>query len=736
MLFRYCTKTSILFGFPLKGYNNSQDRPEEQEEIMDNWIISLYGEYKDEGSTMIESGYLHNFYQKKYDDGSGIQVGILSGAILGKYFDGLILADGVKAFISIFLVWLFCIAHTQSVFLASFGMLHILLSFPFAYFFLQLFLDVGALGLLNFFSLFIILGIGADDIFIYIDAWRQSAVFFPRASYDEDDEGETAWLEDRFEYSYKRSAWAMLVTSLTTSAAFLMNLSSSVPPIQIFGFFTAFMVLTNYIMVITYFPCLVIVYHRHVRGCFNWCCEGDKDDAAPLELRWIERIFQNHYGPGVYKHRWPLLVAFAVLLGVSIGYATQLSPSEDPQKWLKATDPVQRSIDVSGQDFKSNAYPVTGCLLHGMSVLNREGTNPYNAMDLGAAEFDGDFNINTEGFQEAYIAFCERVRGWDYVMNGEVYCPMEEFRDYINKVNGTSFPVPAAELTAELAKFVNAVELSSGPAPDWSDPKDTNERMYRRQGSQSLFNALRFKPAVPGKEPEVAYLMTVANMSISFSDTMIMLEPAYLQWEENMAAENSRADMVAVTMGKGIQQSYKWVDYELDKVLLSSALFGIGASLGVASFIILVSTASVRNPPLQPRICSRSLMDCVAPPSQSIGDLSMRWPSASADVRSSNDVIAFLQGSIVLTLLAIFSIGCIVASLIACLVWLGWTMSMLESICLTILVGLSVDYTIHLAGRKSKQTPLATEILLEGTDGLRRPPFYQCPLDAVALCFC
>ena len=114
----------------------------------------------------------------------------------------------------------------------------------------------------------------------------------------------------------------------------------------------------------------------------------------------------------------------------------------------------------------------------------------------------------------------------------------------------------------------------------------------------------------------------------------------------------------------------------------------------------------------------------------------MRWPSASADVRSSNDVIAFLQGSIVLTLLAIFSIGCIVASLIACLVWLGWTMSMLESICLTILVGLSVDYTIHLAGRKSKQTPLATEILLKGTDGLRRPPFYQCPLDAVALCFC
>ena len=43
------------------------------------------------------------------------------------------------------------------------------------------------------------------------------------------------------------------------------------------------------------------------------------------------------------------------------------------------------------------------------------------------------------------------------------------------------------------------------------------------------------------------------------------------------------------------------------------------------------------------------------------------------------------------------------------------------------------------AGRKS---PLATKNLLEDTDGLRCPPskggdvIHQCPLDAVAVCFC
>ena len=40
-------------------------------------------------------------------------------------------------------------------------------------------------------------------------------------------------------------------------------------------------------------------------------------------------------------------------------------------------------------------------------------------------------------------------------------------------------------------------------------------------------------------------------------------------------------------------------------------------------------------------------------------------------------------------------------------------------------------------GQWSK-SPLATKNLLEDTDGLRRPPstIHQCPLDAVALCFC
>ena len=63
----------------------------------------------------------------------------------------------------------------------------------------------------------------------------------------------------------------------------------------------------------------------------------------------------------------------------------------------------------------------------------------------------------------------------------------------------------------------------------------------------------------------------------------------------------------------------------------------------------------------------------------------------------------------------------------------------------SIVLAQASKYCDNWEGRSKIQTnPLATKILLEDTDGLRRPPssskggdaIHQCPLDAVALCFC
>jgi len=60
-------------------------------------------------------------------------------------------------------------------------------------------------------------------------------------------------------------------------------------------------------------------------------------------------------------------------------------------------------------------------------------------------------------------------------------------------------------------------------------------------------------------------------------------------------------------------------------------------------------------------------------------------------------VILLSSRSLILTLFCTMTIGYVLTSVTAILVGLGWTLGFLESICFAILIGVSVDFVIHLA---------------------------------------
>ena len=70
---------------------------------------------------------------------------------------------------------------------------------------------------------------GADDIYVFVDAWRQS---FTRLS-------ESTPLDSRLSWTFRRAGGAMLVTTITTAVSFLANLSSPISAMKAFGIFTA-----------------------------------------------------------------------------------------------------------------------------------------------------------------------------------------------------------------------------------------------------------------------------------------------------------------------------------------------------------------------------------------------------------------------------------------------------------------------------------------------------------------
>ena len=402
----YLSRGTIVFGLPLEGFASSNDRYDDQIKKIEDFVADQV--------PYLESDAANEQFELRF----------MSPVTIKMHFDGLVVNDALLVLASIAMVWAYMWFHTKSLFLASFGIGHILLSFPFAYFFLQLILYPKAMGFLNFMSLFIILGIGADDVFILVDAWKQSEEEFPMPPLPARGVAcggmsgeEFRWLHNRLVWSYTRASWAMLVTSFTTSAAFMMNMVSSIPPIQIFGFFTAFMVLTNYFMVITYYPALMMFYEKFVkdRVCGAWhpCCESsewagpcqtdkccacckvpaakpgvsDADaDAARqgradgvvaniADYRYLERKLYSDYAPWVIKWRWHIVATAAVWFVLTIVYATKLSPSETPEQFVTDDDPIQQAVYLENNGFAKAAFLRQVNVLNGVGKIDREGKN-------------------------------------------------------------------------------------------------------------------------------------------------------------------------------------------------------------------------------------------------------------------------------------------------------------------------------------------------------------------------
>ena len=128
---------------------------------------------------------------------------------------------------------------------------------------------------------FIVLGIAADDIFVFIDAWRQSATF-PQFQGD---------VYKRMAYTFRRAVRAMAVTSSTTAVAFFVNITSQLMPIRAFGIFAGVIVLVNYLLVVTFFPPAILFYESYIDGkiskcllCIFGCPKPKSEDEAVEEI--------------------------------------------------------------------------------------------------------------------------------------------------------------------------------------------------------------------------------------------------------------------------------------------------------------------------------------------------------------------------------------------------------------------------------------------------------------------
>lgn len=88
-------------------------------------------------------------------------------------------------------------------------------------------------GIIHIAGIFLAIGIGADDIYIIADHWRESSVAVGEK------ETRERTMQARMEWTMSHSLFSIGITSFTTSAAFASNIPSSIEPVRLFGIYMA-----------------------------------------------------------------------------------------------------------------------------------------------------------------------------------------------------------------------------------------------------------------------------------------------------------------------------------------------------------------------------------------------------------------------------------------------------------------------------------------------------------------
>jgi len=162
--------------------------------------------------------------------------------------DTLIGADMTLALGSAGVIAVAIMLHTQSLLITGLGLLQIMLSFPMAYFVYNMILGYTYFPFLNFIGVFVVFALGAGDIYVAFDKWTNCRK-----------NNKTKSTEFVAAYVLPESLYAMFLTTITTALAFFATAINPVAPIKMFAIFCGLLILLDYVLVVFFiFPGLCI----------------------------------------------------------------------------------------------------------------------------------------------------------------------------------------------------------------------------------------------------------------------------------------------------------------------------------------------------------------------------------------------------------------------------------------------------------------------------------------------
>lgn len=173
------------------------------------------------------------------------------------------------AFASMVFVLCYLTFHTQSLFLGILGIIIVVMAVPFSYVFFALLANTTTMTIASFLSLFLVVGLGSDVIFVYTDFWRDAPKYAGTVEIDQ-----VTW-------TLLNAGKASFATTFTTALSFFANLASVLRPLREFGMFMGLCVVFVWVLVtIVYLP-LCVVDERWFSRCRLRCDRSWRRPSRP-----------------------------------------------------------------------------------------------------------------------------------------------------------------------------------------------------------------------------------------------------------------------------------------------------------------------------------------------------------------------------------------------------------------------------------------------------------------------
>jgi len=301
---------------------------------------------------------------------------------------------GSVAFVFILITCVWYMGHVQ---LAILGNLANLLALPIAFVAYCFMIPITPQFVIL--SLFVAIGIGAANLFVYLDTWKVARGM--------------SSMEERVTYTLERTGTSILTTNLTTAVSFYSLLNAPMTGMAALGVQTGSCIVCLFLVSVSFWPAVCIIFAERIDEKLS---RGDGSTSAYAGTRWsrvpkLGRLLATSVKVGPLRFRWAAVTVTVLgMAGVfGIYLTTQLRTPTDQE--LPITDDYQMARWMNERPPSDmTQIRVTAMIAFGLDHFV-PSTNRWDIdINRGTTIYDDAFDLSDPTQMKAVLAFADDLR--------------------------------------------------------------------------------------------------------------------------------------------------------------------------------------------------------------------------------------------------------------------------------------------------------------------------------------